>query len=223
MGFSVVGGTTSALQEVESATLAARVTSRYTDPGGQGHYLQSFDNGATGMTAGLAANAPIVSFRWGNATNLAILYAIRMSAACTTAFTAGRFVFDAFFARTFTASDTGGTAPTITGANGKKRTSYASTLVTDLRLAATATLSAGTRTLDANPFGKLHGVIGTGANTQFVNPNTQLFVGRDNSDQIPLVLAQNEGFVIQATVPATGVWFFSVTLDWLEILTTTGY
>jgi hypothetical protein len=223
MGFSIIGGASGILQEVEAATLAARVTSRYTDPGGQGHYLQSFDNGTTGMTAGWprtrrsSRSAGATRRTWRSST------AIRMSAACTTAFAAGRFAFDAFFARSFTASDTGGTAPTITGANGKKRTSYATTLVTDLRLSATATLSAGTRTLDANPFGKLHGVVGTGANTQFVNPNTQLFVGRDNSDQIPLVFAQNEGFVIQATVPATGVWFFSVTLDWLEILTSTGY
>jgi hypothetical protein len=35
----------------------------------------------------------------------------------------------------------------------------------------------------------------------------------------PLVLAQNEGFVIQATVPATGVWFFAVKVDWVEIAT----
>jgi hypothetical protein len=35
----------------------------------------------------------------------------------------------------------------------------------------------------------------------------------------PLVLAQNEGFVIQATVPATGVWFFAVKADWVEIAT----
>jgi len=32
-----------------------------------------------------------------------------------------------------------------------------------------------------------------------------------------LVLANNEGFVIEATVPATGVWFFDVKVDWEEL------
>jgi hypothetical protein len=33
----------------------------------------------------------------------------------------------------------------------------------------------------------------------------------------PLILAQNEGIVIQATVPATGTWQFGVKIDWTEI------
>jgi hypothetical protein len=31
---------------------------------------------------------------------------------------------------------------------------------------------------------------------------------RNTSDNYPIVFAQNEGFVIQASVPATGTWFF---------------
>jgi hypothetical protein len=32
-----------------------------------------------------------------------------------------------------------------------------------------------------------------------------------------LLLAQNEGFVVRATVPATGTWQFGVTVVWTEV------
>ena len=33
----------------------------------------------------------------------------------------------------------------------------------------------------------------------------------------PFILAQNEGFNIAATVPATGTWRFSVQVEWEEL------
>jgi hypothetical protein len=45
----------------------------------------------------------------------------------------------------------------------------------------------------------------------------------DVSGEWPLVLVQNEGFIIRATVPATGTWEFGVLLEWSEIVTTGGY
>jgi hypothetical protein len=218
VGFNVAGGVTGSLQEVETATLAARVTSRYTDPATFGHYHIAVDNGTAVMAAGLAANSPIFSWRWGNA-NIAAVYGVRVGMVNGgTAFAAGRVALDLFVARSFTASDTGGTTPTITGNNLKKRTSFGTTLLTDARVSATATLSAGTRTLDANPIGKALATVPiTTVSYQIIQPNTPLFVGRDNSDQAPLIFAQNEGLVIQASVPATGTWFFQVSIDWLEI------
>src|SRR5215510_7785934 len=118
-------GFSGVVDEVESASRARRMTARPTDPGALGAYSLAIDNGTTAMTAGLAANSPIFSWRWGNASNLAILRSIRMSAyVSSTGFTAGRFSFDALWARSFTASDTGGTAVTLTGNNMKKRTSF---------------------------------------------------------------------------------------------------
>jgi hypothetical protein len=35
----------------------------------------------------------------------------------------------------------------------------------------------------------------------------------------PMVLAQNEGVVIRATVPATGTWGHGVTMAWSEVAT----
>lgn len=216
MGFNIAGGVTGSLAEVETATLAQRVTTRPTDPGTLGAYLLAMDNGTTVMTAGLAASAPIFSFRWGNA-NVCILNALRFSMCSITAFAAGRIAIQAFRAGngTFTASDSAGVAATLTGQNMKKRTGFGTTLLTDARISSTITLTAGTRTLDTNPFGELlTATIVASANPIFTQ---QALYQRDTADQYPMTFLQNEGFVIQATVPATGTWFFSVTVDWLEI------
>jgi hypothetical protein len=215
MGIAIIGngGT---VAEVETNTRAVRVIERPLDVGSLGSYLLSQDNGTTVMTAGLAANSPIFSWRWGNA-NVAIVNAIRLSMCTITAFAAGRIAFQAFKAggASFTASDTGGTTITITGNNAKKRQSFGTTLLSDARISATGTLSAGTRTLDANPFGELLAAsVVASANPIFIQQPIYL---RDTADQYPMTFAQNEGFVIQAAVPATGTWFFAVTVDWTEL------
>jgi hypothetical protein len=35
--------------------------------------------------------------------------------------------------------------------------------------------------------------------------------------EFPLILAQNEGLVLESTVPATGLWQFSCYLDYSEL------
>ena len=123
-----VQGNAGVVAEVESATRAMRVVTMPQDPISLGYYALAMDNGTTAMTAGLAAAAPIFAFRWGNA-NLCLLRSLRFQMWGTaTAFTAGRFAFDAFFARSYTASDSLGTAATLTGSNAKKRTSLGTTL-----------------------------------------------------------------------------------------------
>ena len=51
--------------------------------------------------------------------------------------------------------------------------------------------------------------------TQWI-PMVDLFHA-DPGSESPLVLAQNEGFVIRATVPATGTWQFGCTVTWTEL------
>jgi hypothetical protein len=136
VGFNVAGGVTGSLAEVDTNTLALRVTERPTDVGTLGSYLLAMDNGTTVMTAGLAANAPIYSFRWGNAA-VAVLNSIVINMTTTTAFAAGRIALQALFARSFSASDSTGTAATLTTHNAKKRTSMGTTLLTDMRISNT--------------------------------------------------------------------------------------
>lgn len=205
------GGTTA---EVESAFRSVRTTIYPQDTGSLGAYSMAVNNGTTVMAAGLAANSPIFSFRWGS-SNVCVVRSVVISMnEGAAAFATGRTNFDLFFARSFTASDTGGVGITLTGNNCKKRTSMGTSLVTDSRISTTATLSAGTRTLDSTAIGNVqfsNKVVETNDGTNFA------LWQRDSSDEYPLVLAQNEGLVVQATVTGTGTWFFAIKMEWMEL------
>jgi hypothetical protein len=201
------GGT---VAEVDAAFRAARVTTRPMEVGSLGSYGLGGVSGV--MAAGLGAAAPIFSFRWGNA-NIALVRSIFMTLSVATAFATGVSQWNLVVARSFTVSDSAGTNLTPTSNSSKFRTSFGTTLLTDARISTTATLTAGTRTLD-----------GTDINTLSLNStqaNQQIFqkvplLDRDG-DQWPLVLAQNEGFIIRATVAGTGTWTFSVNVRWDEV------
>lgn len=168
------------------------------------------------MAAGLAANSPIYAFRWNNAAKLALVKKVSIQAwSLGTGFAAGLATFDMFRALGWSAADTGGVTDTITGDNGNLRTSMPGSILPEIRHSSTATLTAGTRTLDNQAIDTLNASVGTATNTVFQPKNLPLFDKRPGDH--PLVLAQNEGFVIQATVPATGVWGFAVTPEWEEV------
>jgi hypothetical protein len=176
------------------------------------------------VAAGLAANSEIVQARWIDATRFMLLRSIMLSAAPgTVAFTAGPIEFNATVARSWSADGTGGTAQVFSTNNtNKKRTDHALSLFSDtgFRVASTAALGAGTKTLDTNRFASLSSYVSsvatTAASGPFVNPGTYLWQ-RNTHDEYPFLFEQNEGFVIRATVPATGTWQFSVTIEWSEI------
>lgn len=165
------------------------------------------------MAAGLAANSPVYSFRYGG-TGLAVVKQIRISAAnAGTGFAVGVGNFSLYFATAFTASDTGGTAGTLTNNNGDLRTAFPAMGVSDIRIASTATLTAGTRTLGTDALTNLMFPTSATASISLVSPAV---IYNIPPGDYPMVLTNNEGFVIQATVPATGTWTFTVTVDWEE-------
>lgn len=206
------GGT---VQEVSGTTFrAARVEQRPLEYGSFGSYSMSMISGT--MAAGLTGASEIYQFRWTDATRLCIVHDIIIDGigGSATAFTAGFANVQALVARSFTAAGTGGNTATITGNNGKLRTSMGTTLLGEIRCASTAALGAGTKTLDSQPIGQYTFTIGTAASVQYA---TQVpLLSDDSYGQHPLVLAQNEGFMIRATVPATGTWQFGVTVRWTE-------
>lgn len=214
-GIQIVGNannTTAA--EVEANTKALRTVIRPDDWGSLGIYKIGVTNGGSAMAAGLGAAAPIFSFRNSTANIYVVKRVLFDMAGTATVFTAGEALFTLFVARSFSASDTGGTGVVPTSNSNKLRTSMATTGVADIRISATATLTAGTRTLDGQPLSSLAIPIGTAASVQYAL-NAALLDQRVGEH--PLALAQNEGFVIQATVPATGTWFFKVGVDWEEL------
>jgi hypothetical protein len=168
------------------------------------------------MAASLAANSPIYSFRWVSLLQNAIVRRVRLQAwSLGTGFTAGLAFLDMFVCRAWTVADTGGTTETLGGDNGNLRTAMPATLLPELRHSATAALVAGTRTKDVQPVESMTYGITTAVNTPFLTTATKLFerVGAEH----PLVLANNEGFTIQATVPAVGTWSWWITTEWDEV------
>ncbi len=168
------------------------------------------------MAAGLAAGAEVFQFRWTDATRVGLVTKVIIDGAGgIAAFTAGVTRFDAVIARSWSADGSGGTTATITGNNQKMRTSMGTTLLGSTRISSTAALVAGTKTLDSQAIGNAVASVGVVAGDPVMPPS--ILIHHDAGSSCPLVLAQNEGFVIRATVPATGTWTFAVTVEWVEL------
>ena len=209
-------GNSGVVAEVDGTNYRAmRATLRPIDAGALGSYRISQLSGT--MAAGLAANAEIFQFRWSDATRLCVVTSVIWDglSGSATAFAAGFGKVDMLVARSWTADGSGGTAATITGNNGKQRTSMGTTLLGASRIASTAALTAGTKTLDTQAVGQYSAAFGTGTSVQWM-PQFDLFHA-DPGGESPLIFAQNEGFVVRATVPATGTWQFGVTVVWAEV------
>lgn len=202
------------VQEVESTFRSGRITPKPTELLGS-FRLASF----SGLIAGLAANDPVFSFRWGDATRFALIRFLKIQAAVITGFTAAQEIaFDAILARSFTASDSAGTAITLSGSNQKKRTSLATSLVTDARIAAAVTLTAGTRTLDSQAFlNVVAKTLAAAATVQDASLSSEYDVRV--GEMYPIVLAQNEGFIVRNIIAlgAAGTIRLSVQVEWDEV------
>lgn len=174
------------------------------------------------MAAGLAGASPIFSFRWSSIAGFAAITKIQMAMeSLGTGFAAGVGLFDLIVARAFTAADTGGAALSFLANDNAMKTGMGTgnsnvTLVSDFRTATTGTLSAGTRTLDSNPMSALMFGVTTATNTVML-ATSDLLVQSPRDREWPLALAASEGFVIRATVPATGTWKATVTVSWKEV------
>lgn len=241
----IKGNVSGAKWEVDTASLAGRIQTRAIDVGALGAYRVSANTGT--MAAGLAAAAEVFQFRWGDATRTCVVTKVALLAThVATAFTAGAFTFDMIKSTAFTVNGTGGTAlvPFGVAKTGALRTTFGATLVTDMRIATTAALTAGTKTLDTGPMAQAKGWIPpTGINYLIFPAMSGLLTAApavtgtaamgavpadlfkpDLADgEWPLALVQNEGFSIRATVPATGTWALTVELSWLELLSTAGF
>lgn len=193
---------------------ALKVQSMPYEFGALGTYMKALLTGT--MAAALAGGSPIWSCRWTDPTRLALILKVALDGfGVATGFAAGFANFRLKPLRAYTVVDSGGTAGTLTGNNGKLRTSMATMLMADMRIASTATLTAGTRTADTDAIGILGLSLGTGGTAQLATPTPLL----DASDagRHPVVLAANEGLVIEATVPATGTWQAGVSCTWAEV------
>ena len=197
---------------------------RPVDPGSHGAYSVGQTSGI--IAAGLAADSEVFQFRWANSGINAVIQSITVSAAVsTTYFAAGVPLTLALYrVSAWTAAGTGGTALTP-AALGKKRSSFASTVLAsgDCRIASTGALGAGTKTIEGNA---LHYVssgapITSSLSGQFFAPNTSMLPTQIGDGDYPLILGAQatayEGFVITVpTAPGTGTWSLAVNVQWTE-------
>lgn len=197
------------------------VIAREIDSAQLGHFSLAVQTGA--ITAAARTDEEILQFRWAGATNRAVVYEIGLTGViATTAFAVGAISFKATAARAYTAAGSGGAAIAVTSDNMGTRTKKGNSSAA-IRIATTTNLTAGTQSLDANDLGQLttHSSGGVGAATPIIGsiylPTTVLFKAAISDGQSPLYLRTDEGFVIRATVPATGVWTAGVYVKWAEV------
>jgi hypothetical protein len=188
---------------------------------GGGSYHRGSKSGV--MVANLAAASPIYAFRWSSASMYALLKRVRISVwSQDVGFTAGIAIFDLLIARPFTVQLTGGYAIDFSGNMAKLRSSMASSQASVMRSTTTA-LTGGTYTFDGGP-----GVADSWASAVTTTPYTPILASpiklfEKPQGEMPLALAKDEGFIVQATVPQTGTWSFVLIAEWDEVPLHFGY
>lgn len=215
-----VQGNAGTVAEVDGTTFrAVRTTPRPTEHGAFGHYRVAQ---TIAIPASVTTNSTFFSLRWGDATRFMVLQKLRLEWLQTLTSTATPDLrYQVFIARSFTASDTAGTAITLTTNSMKKRTNMGTTLVTDMRFGTAAGgLTVGTRTLDASPIMELQAnCVGTLA-TAAVTPTFRKELEMDSGDGLhPYVFAQNEGFIVRGPTTASGTGTSNLLVDiaWAEV------
>jgi len=201
------------------------------DYGALGHYRGVLTTGT--IAAGMAANGELVQMRWVDATRFCIIQEITVLEFrnITTAFAAGPYNFNVIRSTAWSADGTGGGVVSVADPQLQARAAAmgASLFSTGFRLATTAALGAGTKTFDTVPMGACFGNVGsTPAIAEFFIPKGGGTSGTGGSGvelmhpdigggEHPVVLAQNEGISIRATVPATGTWIATFLVKWAEV------
>jgi len=210
--------------DTSAGDTSQHVNVRPEDCGNLGHYLSAVFTG--NMAAGAGALSEIVQLRY-TGSNKVLVYDVILEhfRSLGTAFAAGNYLFDFIKSTSWTVDGTGG----ATQVPEKLRTSMAAPTVT-IRVATTAALGAGTKTLNTNAYRTLRGIVSTGVNAMqlgSIGAAANITVGYPGSfsmipdfgapNDYPVVLAQNEGLSIRATVPGTGVWEAAFSFRFAEV------
>ena len=210
----IQSGVDSTLLTVDPTMKAAHVVIKPDELTGA-YQLAQASGALTTIAASTSSAGTVFSFRYApGGSTVCVVKRVSVGFVCTTAFGAAQQMgYGLYAARSFSGADSGGTAATLTGNNQKYRTSLATTGVTNINMATTAQLTAGTRTLDSQALGATYFWV-PAAGTSLVQTD---LLSYDPNDY-PFVLATGEGFVIQNLVlmGATGVGTLVVNVEWFE-------
>jgi len=200
----------------------------------------------TGLTTGMAANAPIVAIRMAPAAAQpssiylrALIQRLSIRAQVVTPFTAAQELsLSAFIARNWSAADTGGTVLTLTSPNAMLNSISDTAPQLSIQVAGAGALTAGTRTLDANPFlyvagaqtsaaASLTGPFGALADEFLINSDQEYGINLQGT-LVPWQSLGNqfgpEGIVVQSNIAqgAGGTVRVAVEIEWVEYNAQTG-
>ena len=171
-------------------------------------------SGVSGLLTAVAAAGPVFSFR-NTGASLIMVRRISVGFITTTAFAAAQGLYYSLIkANAFTVSDSTGTPLYTAGAN-KHRNSFTNIAsAPDVRIAAAAALTAGTRTLESIQIASACGTSNAVGSSMPLSP-----VFSHNPGDYPLILAQNEGFIITngIVMGAIGVINLLVNIEFAEV------
>ena len=207
----IEGGLSGALQEVDPAFLAARVSERPLPA----HSWKSVGL-RSGLLADLPANATILSLR-NLSANLLLVRRMGLGVITTAPFDEALLLeFALYFARVFAVSDSGGLPVAITGIQASHRTSLVAPSSIDLRIANSTAISAGSRVLDDVALARVATWSAAAGETIAVSLDNLI---KPASGMYPIVLAQNEGLVLQniEVLGANGIVHVYLNLEFAEI------
>jgi hypothetical protein len=188
-----------------------------------GHYRMSVQ---TGPMAAVAAGGTVFSMRWGNTTFVRpLITRIRLQSAVITPYTGLQEVsLAASIARGWSAADSagGGAAVTLTGVTNVQNSLSDVPSVATAFIAGAGAVTAGTRTLDANPLLILPGVQSVAASASAIN---FIEIAMESDAYFPLSLqcaqvaaANAEGIVVTNSVlqGAGGTTRAVIDIEWIE-------
>lgn len=220
----IEGGVSGGLAGVGSEAASPQHVAIYpVSQGAGGAYALGAVSGT--IAAALGANSELFQFRYTTAASrIALVRRVFVSASANLAATAAALVsLNLCAARSWTANGSGGTAITTSGDNLNLRTTMPASEIANVRMATTAALGAGTKTLDTTDLASVAFGIGTGALTTAANftllPSFDLWNSRLSGDH-PIVIASQEGLVIRSgaiAFPATMTWSLAVGIVWSEV------
>jgi len=190
-----------------------------------GAYSYGGSTGILPVIGTLGSNAEIFQFRFVSGTaRLCAIRRIRISASVTTTmFAAGVPIqVDLIKSTSWSVAGTGGTA-VAPAALLKRKTDMQSTVIAsgDIRIATTAALGAGTKTLETLSQASIvaGGPITASLNGTIFPAGTVLWQADSADGDYPIILAHQEGLsIVVVNAPATGTWQATVSIDWQEFI-----
>lgn len=176
------------------------------------------------LAAGITNDSELFQFRWNpvDVSKRAYIRRLSISAAVSTTYFAAGIPIEAYLSKCtgWSAAGSGGAAidPGAANRRGPSTMKATEVVANDMRVATTAGLTAGTKTIATPAIG--HAISGapitSSLSGQIFAPGTDLFYANLANGDHPLELVAAEGIIVRVKAPGTGTWKMAFNLEWDE-------